>query len=123
MRTFDLRKYGKNLSIQLHIASYAYWDNLAIQMIVMTEDGPEVWNTLTVNLNGPCDKNCAFIDTNNNGNEILAWIIRHGLATPTGQTRRSGYCEYPEYCFKPSILEECDPDGYAEYLLSQEDES
>lgn len=122
MRTFNLKKYGKTYFIQLAVASYSFGGNLAIEMIVLTKDGPEPWSTLTVNLNGSCEKNCAFIDTNNNGNEILAWITRHGLAVPTGHTARSGYCEYPEYCFKPSILEECDPDGYAEYLRNQEDE-
>jgi len=121
MKIFKLKKYGTTYSIQLTVASYFYGNNLAIEMIDLTDDDPEPWNTLTVNLDGSRDINCAFIDTNNNGNEILAWIIQHGLATPTGHTARSGYIEYPEYRFNPSLLKECDPDGYADYLRTQEE--
>lgn len=71
---------------------------------------------LTVNLDSVRPQNCAFIDTNNNGEEILAWIIRHGLAVPTGTYARSGYCQYPEYRFRPERLLEIDPEGYSAYL-------
>ena len=48
--------------------------------------------------------------------EILAWIIRHGLAVPTGTYAGSGYCRYPEYRFRPERLQEIDPEGYCVYL-------
>lgn len=54
--------------------------------------------------------------TNNNDGDILAWIALHGLAEPTSRYGCSGYCRYPEYRFRPEILQELDPDGYLEYL-------
>ena len=86
------------------------------EIITMQPITAEPWNVLTVNLNSIRPQNCAFIDTNNNGEDILAWIIRHGLAVPTGTYGRSGFCNYPEYRFRPEILQEIDPDGYASYL-------
>ena len=97
----------------LQVRSYLN-GNLAIQMIIC-EDG-EPWNTLTVNLGGTCKKDCAFIDTNNNGDSILPWLVRNGLAVPTGVLGRSGYCVYPEFRFRDSALKEADPDGYENYL-------
>ena len=111
MKIFDLEKYGNTYKIQLNVTSYTE-GNLAITMTSWEDGEAEPWNVLTVNLNSIRPQNCAFIDTNNNGEDILAWIIRHGLAVPTG----SGFCSYPEYRFRPEILQEIDPDGYASYL-------
>ena len=115
MKTFDLEKYGTTYKIELKIASYME-GNLAVTMTSWENGEPEPWNVLTVNLDSIRPQNCAFIDTNNNGEEILAWIIRHGLTVPTGTYARSGYCQYPEYRFRPEILQEIDPKGYCTYL-------
>ena len=64
-------------------------------------------------------KNCAFIDTNGDP-DFPVWLIRNGLAIPTGVLQRSGFCEYPEYRFRADRLQELDPDGYASYLASQQ---
>ncbi len=90
--------------------------NLAIQMISWEDGTPEPWSTLTVNLDRMCQKNCAFIDTNNNGDSILPWLIRYGLAVPTGILARSGYCVYPEFRFRENALRDADPEGYMTYL-------
>lgn len=119
-RQLELNKYGRNNLITLKVASYME-GNLAIQMISWEDGFPEPWNTLTVNLDGMRKKDCAFIDINNNGKEILAWIIRYGLAVPTGVWKNSGYCSYPEYRFKESVLHEMDPEGYEEYLTCLEE--
>ena len=63
-------------------------------------------------------KNCAFIDTNGDP-DFPVWLIRNGLAIPTGVLQRSGFCEYPAYRFRADRLQELDPDGYASYLASQ----
>lgn len=115
MKTFDLEKYGATYKIELKITSYME-GNLAVTMTSWENGEPEPWNVLTVNLDSVRPQNCAFIDTNNNGEEILAWIIRHGLAVPTGTYALSGYCQYPEYRFRPEILQEIDPEGYCTYL-------
>lgn len=116
MKTFDLEKHGTTYKIQLNVTSYME-GNLAVTMTSWENGEPEPWNVLTVNLESVRPQNCAFIDTNNNGEEILAWIIRHGLAIPTGTyAARSGFCQYPEYQFRPEILQEIDPEGYSAYL-------
>ncbi len=115
MKTIDLEKHGTTYKIQLNVTSYME-GNLAVTMTSWENGEPEPWNVLTVNLESVRPQNCAFIDTNNNGEEILAWIIRHGLAIPTGTYAQSGFCQYPEYRFRPEILQEIDPEGYSAYL-------
>nr|WP_302549172.1 DUF4313 domain-containing protein [Enterocloster clostridioformis] len=114
-RQFELKIYGKVYPITLEIHSYL-GGNLAIQMVSWEEGIPEPWSSLTVNLDGVREKDCAFIDVNDNGEAILAWIIRYGLAVPTGVRKNSGYCSYPEYRFKETVLREIDQEGYEAYL-------
>lgn len=119
-RRFEIKKYGTVYPISLEINSYLD-GNLAIQMYSWEDGYPEPWDLLTVNLGGIREKDCAFIDINHNGQEILAWIIRYGLAVPTGRFGRSGFCSYPEYRFKEIVLREIDPKGYEDYLKSAPD--
>ena len=111
-------KYGSTHQIQLAVTSYV-GGNLAIQMVAWEDGYPEPWASLTVNLDGKRQKDCAFIDTNGDP-DFPVWIIRNGLAVPTGILQRSGFCEYPEYRFRADRLQELDPDGYASYLASQQ---
>lgn len=111
-------KYGSTHQIQLAVTSYV-GGNLAIQMVAWEDGYPEPWASLTVNLDGKRQKDCAFIDTNGDP-DFPVWIIRNGLAVPTGILQRSGSCEYPEYRFRADRLQELDPDGYASYLASQQ---
>ena len=115
MTFFDYEKWGKTHRITLKVATYLD-GNLAIHMEAWDEGCAEPWSSLTVNLDGVSGKDCAFIDTNNNGVDIIIWIIRNGLAVPTGVRRRSGFCEYEEYRFRADRLRELDPEGYADYL-------
>lgn len=121
MTTFDLNRYGKIRPIQLSVSTYTN-GNLAITMTDWSSGEPEPWNVLTVNLGLPMEKDCAFIDTNNNGRDILAWIVRYGLAVPTGYEAASGFCRYPEYRFRSTRLQEIDLDGYTRYLSMWEDQ-
>lgn len=116
--TLDYEKYGTVHPIQLQITSYPD-GNLAIEMMTWEAGYPEPWASLTVNLDGQQKKDCAFIDINGDP-DFPIWLIRHGLAIPTGVTQRSGFCEYPEYRFRTERLQELDPDGYAEYRQSLE---
>ena len=84
-------------------------------MVTWESGDPEPWATLTVNLPGQRQKGHAFIDTNADS-EFPTWLIRHGLAIPTGRTMQSGFCTYPEYRFRANRLQELDPEGYAGYL-------
>lgn len=115
MKIFYLYKYGKKYELQLKVSTYTD-GNLAISMKLWEKDIPEPWNVLTVNLEGIREKDCAYIDTNNNGQEILKWITEYHLGGATGRTRRSGYCIYPEFRFSQEVLNQIDPEGYASYL-------
>lgn len=71
---------------------------ICLELLEYKEDSngfkPEA--VITVNLPG-VERNagCQFIDTNNNGEEILDWLILYGLCVPTGRYAVSGYCKYP----------------------------
>lgn len=116
---FDYEKYGQTHRISLRVSSYLD-GNLAIMMDVWDEGYAEPWGNLTVNLEGQRGKDHAYIDVNHNGDDIIIWIIRNGLAVPTGASKRSGFCEYPEYRFRADRLQELDPDGYTAYLQARE---
>lgn len=117
--TFPYEKYGSIHPIQLKVSAYVD-GNLAIVMLTWENGYAEPWASLTVDLDGERRKDCAFIDINGDA-DFPVWLIRHGLAIPTGATQRNGYCEYPEYRFRADRLRELDPEGYAEYLTLQEE--
>lgn len=116
--TLPYKKFGATHPIQLQVTSYLN-GNLAIQMVTWESGDPEPWAALTVNLSGQRQKGHAFIDTNADS-EFPTWLIRHGLAIPTGRTMQSGFCTYPEYRFRANRLQELDPEGYAGYLKNFE---
>ena len=116
--TLPYKKFGATHPIQLQVTSYLN-GNLAIQMVTWESGDPEPWAALTVNLSGQRQKDHAFIDTNADS-EFPTWLIRHGLAIPTGRTMQSGFCTYPEYRFRANRLQELDPEGYAGYLKNFE---
>ena len=70
----NLTKYGRTHPMSFKLANYAENGNLYVGIITHEEGYPEPWSDLTVNLSVPCKPNRAFIDTNNNGNEIIAYI-------------------------------------------------
>ena len=99
MNKLNYHKWGKDHQITFEIHKYADNDNLAILMISWDEGYPEHWSTLTVNLDEKCKPTCAFIDTNNNGEDIVKWLVDNKLGHPTGKLGFSGFCVYPEFEF------------------------
>lgn len=101
MARLKLHSWGKEHDITLEISHYQINDNLAIQMWCWDESEvfPEPWSMLTVNLTKKCKSNCAFIDINNNGSNIMEWLEKNNLGRPTGNYEVSGYCIYPEFEF------------------------
>jgi hypothetical protein len=79
-------------------------NNLAIQLVTWEEGYPEVWSDLTVNLEDNLESDCAYIDINNNGVEILQWIEDNKLGVPTGKITYSGFCQYPQYKINLDLL-------------------
>lgn len=95
----NLRKYGTDHPMTFEINKYAKNNNLHINLMTNEDEYPEVWQNLTVNLGIKCADDCAFIDTNNNGDEIITWLISNKLGKPTGRIKASGWCTYPEFKF------------------------
>jgi hypothetical protein len=87
----DLNRFGQKWIIYVEVTKYAANNNLAIQL--WSDDEP--FSTLTTNLFVKLPPNQAFVDTNNNGNEIIDWIIANGFGKPVGISQRSGFCMYP----------------------------
>ena len=104
MKTLMLHKYGKEHPITFNIDSYLQNGNLYVGMITHEDGYPEPWSDLTVNTGLPCLENCAFIDTNNNGNEIIEWLVNNNLGHLTGCMTISGFCVYPEFEFNIDVL-------------------
>ena len=95
----NLRKYGSNHPMTFQLANYVDNGNLYVGLITHEEGWAEPWQNLTVNLSVKCADDCAFIDTNNNGDEIITWLISNKLGKPTGRIKASGWCTYPEFKF------------------------
>lgn len=113
---------GEKTSLELQVRSYYSGGNLALLLVDWSQGDPQPWGDLSVNLGKSIAKDCAFIDVNNLGNDILSWIEKNGLGSPTGRNEQSGFVVYPEYRFNPERLKELDDKGYAEYenLLKQQ---
>ena len=54
---------------------------------------------LTLKLLRKDNAGCQFIDTNNNGEAVLDWLVLYELGVPTGRYAASGHCMYPEVDF------------------------
>lgn len=106
MKTLTLHKYGKEHPMTFELNRYAENGNLYVGLITHEEGYPAPWQNLTVNLSVKCNDGCAFIDTNNNGDEIIDWLIEHELGILTGKERASGWCVYPEFMFFMDKLRE-----------------
>lgn len=99
-----LHKYGSNHSITFELANYLENGNLYVGLISNDNGYYEPWQNLTVNLSVKCQDNCAFIDTNNNDDDILEWLEENNLGHCTGNMMPSGWCVYPEFEFNMDEL-------------------
>lgn len=104
MAKLTLNAWGKDHQITFEIHKYAENDNLAIQMLCWDDGYPEPWSMLTVNLSKKCKPNRAFIDTNNNGDQIMSWLVANNLGKFTGRMDFSGFCVYEEFEFNMDEL-------------------
>lgn len=110
-KIYELEMFGEVHKIILAKTSYRSNNTLAILMIEVFDDGHEEdWSTLTVNIDDSnmwADKNrFAFIDVNNNGNEIIPWLRANNIAVVDGYIGFSGFCAYPLVCFTSSALKD-----------------
>lgn len=100
----NLIKYGAVHPMTFKTSNYADNGNLYVGLIVHEEEYAVPWSDVTVNLGVKCKENCAFIDTNNNGTEIIEWLMTHQLGRLTGRMETSGFCVYPEFKFDMKVL-------------------
>lgn len=111
MKTINLNAWGSDHPITFDLNHYANNGNLYVGMIVWDHPKfPEHWSDLTVNLGVKCAEDCAFIDTNNNGEKILLWLIENKLGNLTGRMQPSGFCLFPEFKFNMEELMKYAPD-------------
>jgi hypothetical protein len=84
------------------IATYAdgLGSPICMELLQLAGGCLEPYTVVTVNLPG-CDRRagCQFVDTNNNGDDILDWLESNGFGKRTGNYGRSGFCAYPEFNF------------------------
>lgn len=93
-----LSAYGKEHNIYLKTDNYTINNNLYIGMLTDDEGFLEPWGNITVNLGGKCNKDCGYVDVNNNPG-IEEFIRNNNLGEPTCRIRQSGFVVYPEYRF------------------------
>lgn len=110
----DWEQDGKIHKVELQVRPYMDRNNLAIEIVCWDSGEPEPWESLTVNLDGRRDKNCAFVDSSLKADLIL-WLDKNGLAKHTGSLVQNGPTVYAEYRFIAKRLKELDPDGYRVY--------
>lgn len=111
MKIYKLKAYGGTYKIALRKGTYNSNETLAVEMVLVNSKGKmaEPWNMLTVNINGSdiyANDIHAFIDTNNNGNEIVDWLVENDIAERTNISGNSGWCVYPLVKFKQQALAE-----------------
>ena len=100
---------GEKTSLELQVRSYYSGGNLALLLVDWSQGDPQPWGDLSVNLGKSIAKDCAFIDVNNFGNDILSWIEKNGLGSPTGRNEQSskscapyGFCS-PELAYRQKL--------------------
>ena len=99
-----LNEWETDYPMSFELATYAENGNLFVGLISHKEGYPEPWGDLTVNLSVKCAPNRAYIDTNNNGSEIINWLVQNNLGYATGRLMNSGWCTYTEFEFNMDEL-------------------
>ena len=107
---------GETIPMELRIGQYEDGGGLALEQVSWEEKEPEDWDTITVNLSVPCEKDHAFVDINNSGMpKICEWIEKNGLGEATGRQQKSGFGVCPEYHFDARRLKELERGGCEGY--------
>lgn len=112
--SYDSPFLGERFTLALYLDRYQSNDNLALAAIDISEgseDFGEQWGALTVNLpNDPVASNwCAqegsiIIDINNDSKELVAALVDSGTIELTGESVRSGFCDYPLATITPEAM-------------------
>lgn len=107
-----LNRFGQSLKLELVPTYYLINRTLSIQL--MDKEG--YYGDLTRCLDDAPGKNCAYIDVNNMGPDIIQRLEESGFGKLTGRSCLSGYVTYPEFAFDADILKESTNENYQKYL-------
>ena len=115
LKTLRWKDTYTDAEMKLTLGTYVTNPSCMAMSLLMTEGGDypdEPYGNLTVNLAGNNEllpKYHAYIDVNNMP-EAADILYESGLATPTGDVRRSGFVTYPLYEFNKDVLVEYVPE-------------
>lgn len=114
MKTFEIFKYSKKHPLSIKIGRYEN-GTIGIQSYTHEDGYPEPWSNLTVNLSIKTEAFSAFIDIENNGEELVDDLIKNNFGELTGRYVNIGEYNFPEFKFNVNTLKEYDEDGAEEY--------
>lgn len=105
MKTYKLNAWGNEYNIALKKTEYTNGRTAIIMNVVEDNKIVEQWGVLTVNLPDEplLGENFAYVDTNNNGQDIIGWLEENNIAHTTGFYGFSGFCSYPMVEFEEEI--------------------
>ena len=108
--------YGEAEKVEPYLSMYTDNDNLFMGLAYEDpEYGKQPYTDVTVNIT-KLPYLMAAIDVNNNGQEMMDFLVDNGLAVPLkGQSVRSGYVDFPIVVFSSEALAKIDPEVFAEY--------
>ena len=99
LKFMEFDAWGDHHEGCIEVSTYMFGGGLYMSLQERCDGELEPYADMTVNLQGfPCEKNCAFVDTNNFA-MAESLIKEYKLGKPTGRIGQSGYCTYPEYKF------------------------
>ena len=108
--------YGEIEKVNLELGTYDFGGGLYVGLSFYDPEleGMDFYGDVTTCIL-PLEPFMACVDTNNNSEKIIAFLVGHGIAEPSGRMLPSGYCMYPVFKFNPEKLAELDPKGFEQH--------
>lgn len=108
--------YGETERVCITIGAYAHDENIYLGMDFLDRDlgAMDFYGDITVNIT-KLQPFMACIDTNNNGDKIVEFLVNNDIAVPTGRSLPSGFCMYPVFRLNKEKLAQADPGGFRQY--------
>lgn len=108
--------FGDTVYVTPRISAYRENNNLYLGLGSFIEEyhSMDHYTDITVNV-GALPYLYSAIDTSFGGEQIMAFLEKHGIAKNTGHAIPSGFCFFPVYRFHEEKLMELDPENFREY--------
>ena len=108
--------FGEHIRVHPKINMYANNNNLYVGLDYFDKEFVcwEPYCDVTVNVRKLPFLESA-IDTNNNGDRILKFLVDQGFGELTSKVQPSGFSVFPVFRFNPDKLREIDPVMFSEY--------